>query len=378
VRVTGEWVFETVEPPALPPPPEPGSSTPPRRRRRARFVRLGVLILVVTAIASALALTLREPGGRGVKSPVAPPTGTPALAWSVYVERQAFVAAIAVPLGKPPIVIVIPASTSVDIPGGGPATVGAAAREDPKLMLAAVQATVNRRVPHYLSTGATGLLRLVDRLGGVQVQVEAAFTSKGVTVPAGSRHLTGSQVVAYLEGATARDRTGRWEEVLVGLLSGTSDPWRWAGALGASDDAGTAARVLASAHGAQMVDLPTTLSFAGLQTPDTKAVAGLVDSQMAGLGGPLVRVAVLRGTARRLNVPDIAALLAPEGFRVTAAPTARLLQSDQTRILATAPTFLPQARQVQALIGVGKVYMAAQPSGIADIEIVLGKDFRGG
>jgi hypothetical protein len=112
--------------------------------------------------------------------------------------------------------------------------------------------------------------------------------------------------------------------------------------------------------------------------PDTTAIAGLVESQMAGLGGPLVRVAVLRGAGRQMNAPAIAALLAPEGYRVTAAPTARLLQSDRTRILATAPAFLPQARRVRALLGAGKVYLAAQPSGIADIEIVLGKDFRGG
>jgi hypothetical protein len=373
--VTGEWVFEPMTAPELPPPPGPGSGPQSRRNRRAPLVRLGVLALAVMLIAAA-ALVVRAVGRHGVQAGVPPAPGVQALAWSVDAGRQAFVAVIAVPAGKPPVVLVVPSPTPVDIPGGGPATVASAVRAGPKLMLAAVQVTVNRRVLHYLSTDATALQALVDRLGGVEVQVEAAFTSSGVPVAPGPRRLAGLQVVAYLANATARDRTGRWEEVLAGLVSGSSDPWRWAGALGTSDDVPMAARMLAAAQGAEIVDLPTAPTVGGAQAPDSEAVANLVMSRMAGLGGPLVRVAVLNANGQSGNGPAVASLLATAGFRVTVAPSQQLSEAAGTLILATSRDFLPLAREVQSLLGAGKVYLGRQ-SGIADIEIVVGKDFRG-
>ena len=39
--------------------------------------------------------------------------------------------------------------------------------------------------------------------------------------------------------------------------------------------------------------------------------------------------------------------------------------------------FLGRAQDVQRLMGAGNVYVGSQPTGIADITIVVGKDFTG-
>jgi hypothetical protein len=372
---TGRWVFEPASAPTLPPPPGPAWG-PQRRRRRPPIVRLSIGALSLVLVASAVALVVRSTGSRRAETGHPSATGVQALAWSVDAGRHAFLALFALPSSSPPLILVVPSPTVVDIPGGGPTTVGDAVRADPRLMLAAVQATVNRRVPHYLASDATALQALIDRLGGVEMQVETAFKAGGVRVGPGPHRLVGLQVVAYLAGARAPDRTSRWEEVLTGLTSGSSDPWRWAGALGTSDDAPTAARILAAGQGAQIVDLPTAPTVAGGQAPDAEEIADLVMAHMGGLGGPLVRVAVLNGNGRPGNGPAIASLLAPLGFRVTAAPSHRLGDGGQTVIMATAREFLPRARQIQTVLGTGKVYLG-RPSGIADVEIVVGEDFPG-
>jgi hypothetical protein len=50
----------------------------------------------------------------------------------------------------------------------------------------------------------------------------------------------------------------------------------------------------------------------------------------------------------------------------------------QTEIVAAGDVFEGDAERVQALLGVGMVYVDAQPTGIADITIKVGKDFTSG
>jgi hypothetical protein len=47
-----------------------------------------------------------------------------------------------------------------------------------------------------------------------------------------------------------------------------------------------------------------------------------------------------------------------------------------TEVVASGDSFLPQAQQVQQLLKVGTVYVGTQPTGIADITIVMGKDYQ--
>jgi len=70
---------------------------------------------------------------------------------------------------------------------------------------------------------------------------------------------------------------------------------------------------------------------------------------------------------------SLALRLAPLGIQIVAA------QNDShpdayTQVLASAESFVPAARRVVSVIGVGSVYVDAQPTGLADVTIVAGKD----
>jgi hypothetical protein len=49
-----------------------------------------------------------------------------------------------------------------------------------------------------------------------------------------------------------------------------------------------------------------------------------------------------------------------------------------TQVVASDDSFLSKASQVQAILGVGSVYVGPESSGVADITIVVGKDFKAG
>jgi anionic cell wall polymer biosynthesis LytR-Cps2A-Psr (LCP) family protein len=95
------------------------------------------------------------------------------------------------------------------------------------MAVAAAQATLNIRVPHYLVIDQSDLGALVDRLNGIEVDAEAAFKSGSLQLGPGVVRLLGSDVIAYLTTATdPDDLTARWEDVLTGLMAGPDDAGR--------------------------------------------------------------------------------------------------------------------------------------------------------
>ena len=71
----------------------------------------------------------------------------------------------------------------------------------------------------------------------------------------------------------------------------------------------------------------------------------------------------------------IASRLATLGYRVVSAQNAASFKTVSTQVVAGDESFIPEADQVVATLGVGKVYAGVQATGIADITIVVGKDF---
>ncbi|HEX9235829.1 MAG TPA: LCP family protein [Actinomycetota bacterium] len=343
-----------------------------RRKRRNRIAILVALAL----IAAGFVFANRDRGARPPVPAAASKATSTSVAWSVDVGTRVFVVVLAEPEGRAPAALAIPEEIEVDLPGGGPPLVEKAAAQ-PGLMVAAVQATLGRRVEHYVASNAADLMSLVDRIGGIQVQTEASLDWEGGTMAPGSVHLSGGQVVAYLQMATPDDSTGRWEEVLTGLFSGSGRAERWRGQVGLSDS-NQAAALLVRAHGALVLEVPTAPAEDGngLQV-DPKGVAAMVRRHF-GPARPLVRVIVLNGNGGTGFGAQIAAKIAPAGFRVVAAQNASTFDVVATEIVAAKDSLLPAAEQVRSLIGLGTVYVGPQPTGIADITIVVGKDFTGG
>jgi hypothetical protein len=343
-----------------------------RRRRSRRNVALGLVILVLAAGAAAMVALGRHHHPRPFILRPAPSS----LAWGFQEGSQTFTAIIAVPRGRPPVAVAVPPATLIDVPGAPP-TMGAASTSG-GLLIASMQAALNRRVGHYLLSRPEDIRALVDALGGITVTVEVSFDFGGRQVLPGSRRLSGAAVEAYLGAGTPIDATGRWEEVLTGILAGPADPSRWSGTFGTTDDGAAVTALLVSAHGATVTELATSPGqVKGTQIADQKAVAALLD-RLGTAVGPLVHVIVLNGNGRPGMGAAVAQLVAPAGYRVVASQNAVSFGVRGTKIVAGDEGFLAAARQVRALLGRGRVYVGSVPTNIGDITVVVGKDFQAG
>jgi len=345
-----------------------------RQRRNRELRRKSLLGLVVIAALVAGIVALTKIGGKGHAHPAATPPRSELLAWSVNLGAERLVTVVAVPGDRPPVAVAIPNATQVDIPGG-PATVGAASSTT-GLTIAAVQASLGRRVDHYLITDASTVMSLVNQVGGVTVQAESSFSFQGQELGPGQVKLTGGAVLAYLESAAEADLAGRWEEVLSGLFSSRARRDLWDQLTGESDSLSAARSILTGARGAIVLELPTAPTPDGGVQVDPKGLAQLLQQNLGTAGGALVRVVLLNGTGRKDIGGPVSSVLAPEGFQVVAIQEASRRIIASTEVVASDDSFLPEAQQVQQLLKVGTVYVGTQPTGIADITIVMGKDYQ--
>jgi len=367
--------------------PQPPAFRPRRMQRlkeRRRRQRLWIGLIVVLALLTVVVVVLLKVGPAKRATVPGPVGGGPppsSLVWAVTTtdpvtgQQVAAVALIAVPAGRPPVAVAIPDAMLVDLPGGAGPQIGSAGTTGATAM-EAVQAALNRRVGHYVESSPEDIGALVTRMGGVDVTVEASFPFGATTLGPGALTMTGPEATAYLTTSTDTDRTARWEDVLAGLLA-AKDEGAWHGFLGDSDDAGAVAGLLAGAGGAPVIELPTTPTADGGLEADPHQLSRLIASRLGSSVGPLTRVIVQNGTGVPGQGAAIGALLAPAGFRVVASQNATSFNEAETKIVASSSRFLGRAQDVQRLMGAGNVYVGSQPTGIADITIVVGKDFAG-
>ena len=304
-----------------------------------------------------------------------PPSVAWALSWGSP-DVGASLAIVGVPPGEPAIAVVAPDDARVDLPSGAPLTVGPASAGGPEAIETA-QALLNRRVGHYLVSTPQDISALVDRLGGVTFGAQGSAIVDGVPIGPGQATATGPQVAAYLTQGTGVAAWVRWEDVLSGILDAEAKPSAWSGLTGTSDDAAVVGGLLAGAHGATVVDLPTTHTF-GILKVDPEGMRAMLDSSFTTSVGGLVRVIVQNGNGLPGMGQQIGASLAPYGYRVVDSQNAGTFDLAETKIVASTDAYLVWAREAQRVLGAGRVYRDAQPTGIADITIVAGKDFGTG
>ena len=347
-----------------------------RRRQGWEAVAIGVVVFLV---GSAVALAVRSKAHPSA-APVATPTDVDSLVLSVRDGRPPMVAVVMQAAARAAVVVAVPPQTLVDIPGGGPASVGQAAGPtgDDGLLMAAVEAALNFPVSHHLRTDLAGLGSVVERLGGVSILLGDREALAGRTVGPGTVRLTGKQVQAYLStGRGVDEREIRWDSLLSGLFAEGAPAWPRAGAIRSTDDGLVVAGILGSARGATVLQIPTLPQPGGALQPDVPAVASMIRSQVAESPPQLVPVVVVNGNGRPAMGAAVASLLAPAGFRLVAAQNGQSFDVPQTRILASSQSWLQRAQEVRSLLGAGKVYLAAEPAGVGVITILVGKDFQG-
>jgi LytR cell envelope-related transcriptional attenuator/LytR_cpsA_psr family len=346
------------------------------RRRRTRR-RLVALIALAGLLVGGFLAVAGRPGKGSSHTPAAVEVKPGAVAMSLDLGVQRVVAVAAVPQGIPPVVVAIPAGAEVDITGGDPITVSEAAAT-PGLLVAAVQAALDRRVEHYVSFDTNALSNLIGSLGGVDVQTDESFSFGGQLLGPGPVHATGGAALAYLQSASPEDVDVRWEEVLAGVFAAKRNAGAWRSLFGQSDAIDQVRVLLDRAQGAFVLELPTTPTLNGGIAVDGTASADLVERHFGAPSGRLVRVIVLNGNGRPTVGRELAQLLAPAGFRVVAAQDAASFRVTQTEIVAADDGFAPDAERILTLLGIGMVYVDSQPTGIADITIKVGRDFKSG
>jgi len=343
-----------------------------KRHRRtvvARVLAAGVVVAVGATLFVAFQSSGTSPPTPKSSGAVVPGPADPVLAWGVRVGSNSFVTVFSEPRGSIPTAVVIPGDTTVDVPSG-PSTVGGTI-ERTGLLVAAVQATLERRVEHAAVTDEAGIVMLVNAAGGVTVDLDQPVESGGTTVGPGPTRLNGEQVAAYL-GEGSEDAVLRWEDV-VDVLVESVPASVWSAAVPAGEDSAAVASLLSGAKGADVLELPTTVTGLG-RTKDPGGVRELVSGAFPAAAPP-VKTIVLDGAGIQGAATDVVARVSPAGFWVVAVQNMRRFNHEETQVVAGDESFLDDATRVASLLGVGRVYVGGQPTGVAEVTIVVGKDY---
>jgi hypothetical protein len=292
------------------------------------------------------------------------PSGTQrVVAWSVSDGDgpEATYLAVVAAGGPPPVALAIPGHATISVPGQGLATAGEVAVEgDGDLIRLAMSNLLGVTVDVAVATSMFDLRKVVDGIGGIELLGEV---------------MDGRDAARYLtRGPVGEERFLRWQDVLEKLLPAAAD--RTEGL------AGLPARLTsildrAASAGAEVVPLPVLDLGGGLYRPDVDAVERLVAEGFE--DGRTLEQEVLLVVLNGVGVPGIgegvAEILVPEGFRLVASSNANTFGLEETRIIASSQDDLGAARRARDLLGVGQVQVGNQSAGLADVTVVVGRDF---
>jgi LytR cell envelope-related transcriptional attenuator len=335
-----------------------------RQRRWGRPVRYLGLVMVAAAAGSVAPQVVPAvlPSGETIGSKVAVVPEQTVLAWTVVDDDRglAFVALMAAG-ARPPVVVAVPADVTINLPGQGLGTVREAAVSKNKGPLAvALENLVGVPVDASVTMTVQELAAAVDGIGTMEVADQA---------------MNGGAVLAYLTAPEAAEvldeRFLRWQDVLEGIRDGVAanpaavtgfpEPLRPVLAAGSPEPM--------ALYGLPVVDLG-----AGLLRPDEEGLGTLVEDLFVPHAGAEVRIVVLNGVGRPGVGEQVARILVPEGFRLMSTGNANTFGVKTTKIIALSEDDLAAAHRAREHLGVGEVLLA-EPTGLADIQIVVGQDF---
>jgi LytR cell envelope-related transcriptional attenuator len=346
-----------------------------RRRERERKRRTVELLVTVAIVALGVTYAIGQSGGgASAGGPSSTPTvvghGTPALLIVEVTGAPKPLLAVVGTRGTPPAAMGIPQGLTMEIPGAGElATRQVAALPGPSLQVA-VSNVVGAWAPHYAITDLTHLVAMVDRAGGLRIQLPGAVTVDGGSFGPGHAKMTGQQVADYL-GAPDQNTFTRWEIVLTGLLA--SPPHLVREDLTDTDDLSGVQETLAAAKGARMETLPVVEAAATLRVPDYPELDRLMAKRFrTRTPDPVI---VQNGVGVAALGEQVGRLIIPRGFRVMLSQNAVSFDQQVTQIEALGGSHLGEARRIRAALGVGRIRVSQVASGIGEVQIVVGKDF---
>jgi hypothetical protein len=343
-------------------------STRAARLRRRRLVAGVVVVAALGVLGAGLAAFPDRDRPRETGAGSAPRSELVALA--VTGAPHALLAVVGSgPAG--PVALVLPPRTTVVVPGQGETVAEAVQALPGDSVRIALGNLLGTWIDGYAVLDLDRLAGLVDRAGGLELELPEPVELLGRSLPAGPARLSGAEVAALL-GRRGPDALLRATLVLEAFLA--DPPSVEAADLLETDGAARVARVLRAAGGARVDPLPTETVGARVHVLEQPAADELV-GRLLGTRPPL-RLEVLNGSGRPNVGEEVARRLLPLGVRVVLSRNAESFDHERTEILATDPAFAEEAERVRRALGVGAVSVSGVPSGLADITIVVGRDLE--
>jgi hypothetical protein len=344
-----------------------------RRWRVQGAIAAGVVVLIVIWLVARSA---------GDNEPAASPTATstpsatvvdgPAqlLALSVTGAPNALLATVGSGGGLPSAAVVLPPSLTLVMPGAGEMTTEELQSMPGASMRVGVSNVDGAWNGYFAVMSLTSLAAVVDRLSGLNADLQDVYTSGSAVFGPGPTHLTGDDVVTLLR-ARADDTAARWADVLTAFLA--AQPKLQPSDFVDTDDAQASADILAA--GAATVEMLPTQIVGGTAMiaaqPDT-------DEQMTRLFATPTpaRAEVRNGNGQPGVGESVGADLIPAGFRIVLSENADTFDYKITQVIADGTENEPTAQQAKDALGVGKVIVSQVPSGLADVTVIVGADYH--
>jgi hypothetical protein len=255
--------------------------------------------------------------------------------------------------------VVIPADLPITIPGQGEGLVSDVVAAPGRTGQIAVSNLLGMWVDHHVVTDLPHLSAVIDRAGGIEVG--------GVT-------RTGAETVASLGAGPGRELA--WQATLGGLLA-SGLAWEPSDYLDV-DAIEKVSAILGGGERSVVEPLPTRMSAGGLEEPDYEHIGAALTTVFGAAQRPIIPVIVLNGSGAPGVGEDVARRIVPDGYRVVVSANASTFDHTETLIVAGSQHDRQVAEHVRDLLGVGQVVVSGPPSGIAQLTIVVGKDFGTG
>jgi hypothetical protein len=341
------------------------------RRRRGRAL---VIVLIVACVAVlAWAEVGRRPSSSAKASPppIVPEGKSKFLAVSVTGAAQPLMAVVGTNgLGRST-ALPIPMQLTMVVPGGGEMHAKDIGHLPGRVMDLAVSNLVGAWADHYVVIQLDQLGALIDRTGGLTANLQQIFVLDSGAIGPGRVTLDGAQVRALLSMPDAQAQAA-WSVVLGALLA--HPPVLAPSDVAASDDLAAVQASLRKAAGAGVVAIPIS-TVAGSTT--VAAQPGL-DQLMTSTFGlrTAVPVIVQNGSGEAGIGGTLAQKILPAGFRVVISGNAPTFDHSTTLIIANGISNVPVARRLRSVLGLGSVRLSRVPSGVSQITVVVGKDFK--
>jgi len=346
-----------------------------RVEKRWRIQAAVVLGLVVLLIAIAML------AGNGGSTPSASPTPLPSaapsgaakpgdlLALSIAGAPSALAATIGG--GDADAAVIVPPDLTFVMPGSGEMNSNKIQDLPGDQMQIGVSNIGGAWDGHYATMDLDRFGGVVDRLGGLNVNLSDAYPAGNEDLGPGPTQLSGGQVVSLLK-TRADDTSARFADVLTAFLA--AKPAMSPTDFSSTDDAQAAAALLADGE-TRVEIMPSEVvggSILSIAQPD-------LDQLMTQLFGttPPSRAEVRNGNGSPGVGATVATQLIPAGFRIVLSENADNFDYKTTEVVANGTDNEAEAAKALDALGVGKIVVSQISSGLADVSVTVGQDYHG-